>query len=88
MVALTVDVSTGQPVSGPDLVSRGFLSDPQDPLLGQAREHLSAALRQPQGDEHSAEPGYLKAKIHDELARYFFERTKRRPMILPIVMEV
>jgi ribonuclease J len=88
MVALTVNAATGQPVSGPDLVSRGFLSQPDDPLLGEAREHLSAALRQPKADEHSAEPGYLKRKIHDELSRYFFERTKRRPMILPIVMEV
>ncbi len=88
MVALTVDLKTGQAISGPDLVTRGFLSEPDDPLLAAARDHLAAALRQPKRDEHSAEPGYLKAKIHDELARYFFERTKRRPMILPIVMEV
>ena len=46
-------------------------------------------LSQPAGDDdHAAESGYLKTKIRDTLARYFFDRTKRRPMILPIVMEV
>jgi ribonuclease J len=88
MVALTVDRATGQAVSGPDLMGRGFLSDPEDPVMAEAAEHLAAALRQTGADAHSAEPGYLKAKIHDTLSRFFFERTKRRPMIMPIVMEV
>jgi ribonuclease J len=88
MVALTVDQATGRPVSGPDLVSRGFLHDPDDPVMTAARDHLFSALSQPPEDEHAAEPGYLKTKIRDTLSRFFFERTKRRPMILPIVMEV
>jgi ribonuclease J len=88
MVALTVDSKTGQPVSGPDLVSRGFLSDPEDPLLGRAREHLLQELRQPREDEHAAEAGYLKTKIREVLSRFLHEQTKRRPMILPIVLEV
>lgn len=88
MVALTVDRTTGQAVSGPDLISRGFLSDPDDPIMAAAAAHLAAALSQPASDAHGAESGYLKTKIHDTLSRYFFDRTKRRPMILPIVMEV
>jgi ribonuclease J len=88
MVALTVDQATGRPVSGPDLVSRGFLHDPEDPIMLAARDHLFRALSQPPEDEHGAEAGYLKTKIRDTLSRFFFERTKRRPMILPIVMEV
>jgi ribonuclease J len=88
LVALTVDTKTGQPVSGPDLVGRGFLSDPEDPVMAAARDHLTKALRQPPEDEHAAEAGYLKAKIRDTLSRFFHEQTKRRPMIMPIVMEV
>jgi len=88
MVALTVDRATGRAVSGPDLVGRGFLSDPDDPIMAAACQHLAAALALPAGDEHAAESGYLKTKIHDTLSRFFFDRTKRRPMILPIVMEV
>ena len=52
------------------------------------RKHLTEALLQPVADAHAAEVGYLKTKIRDTLSRFFFERTKRRPMILPIVMEV
>jgi ribonuclease J len=88
MVAVTLDVKTGQPISGPDLVGRGFLPDPDDPIMAAARDHLAAALRQPRGDEHTAESGYVKTKIRDTLSRFFHERTRRRPMILPIVMEV
>jgi ribonuclease J len=88
MVALTVDSKTGRAISGPDLLSRGFLSDPDDPLIASARDHLAAALRQPATDDHGAESGYLKTKIRDTLSRYFFQQTKRRPMIMPIVLEV
>jgi ribonuclease J len=88
MVAITVDAKTGQPVGQPDLVSRGFLSDPDDPLMREARDHLLEALQQRHEDEHTAEAGYVKTKIRDTLSRFFHQRTKRRPMILPIVMEV
>jgi ribonuclease J len=88
MVALTVDAKTGQPVGQPDLVSRGFLADPDDPVMVAARDHLLAALSQPREDEHGAEPGYVKAKARETLSRFFHERTKRRPMVLPIVLEV
>jgi ribonuclease J len=85
-VALTVAAATGRPVSGPDLTGRGFLPDPDDPLMEEARAFLARELDQ--AGEQRAEPGYLKAKIHDELSRFFYEKTHRRPMILPIVLEV
>jgi ribonuclease J len=88
MVALTVDAKTGQLIGQPDLVSRGFLSDPEDPIMGRARDHLVQALLQSREDQHTAEPGFLKAKTRDTLSRFFHQHTKRRPMILPIVMEV
>ncbi len=88
MVALTVDAKTGQTVGLPDLVSRGFLSDRDDGLLAAARDHLVQALSQPREDAHTAEAGYVKMKTRETLSRYFHERTKRRPMILPIVLEV
>jgi ribonuclease J len=87
MVALTVATATGRTVGGPDLIGRGFLPDPEDPLLEEARAHLAAALDKG-GEGQRAEPGYLKTKIHDVLSRFFYERTHRRPMILPIVLEV
>jgi ribonuclease J len=87
MVALTVEMTTGRPISGPDLVGRGFLHDPTDAVMVDARAHLADALRQSDGD-HLAEPNYLKEKIRETLQQFFYERTRRRPMILPIVLEV
>jgi ribonuclease J len=86
-VALTVAAATGKTISGPDLTGRGFLSDPDDPLLEEARAHLARELEQA-GEGQRAEPGYLKSKIHDVLSRFFYEKTHRRPMVLPIVLEV
>jgi ribonuclease J len=88
LVAIAVDAKTGQPVGAPEVVSRGFLSDPDDPLIGRARDHLLDALSQRREDEHAAEPGYVKTKARDTLSRFFHQHTKRRPMILPTVMEV
>ncbi|MFN2483385.1 MAG: ribonuclease J [Candidatus Limnocylindria bacterium] len=88
LVAVTVDRTTGQPVSGPDLVSRGFLNDAEDGVMEGARSRLASALTQPPSAEHSAESSYVKSKIRDTLSSYFYERTRRRPMILPVVMEV
>jgi ribonuclease J len=88
MVALTVEAKTGQLIGQPDLISRGFLSDPEDPLMGRARDHLMQALTQSREDQHTAEPGFVKTKTRDTLSRYFHQHTKRRPMILPVVMEV
>jgi len=88
MVALTVDGKTGQLIGQPDLASRGFLSDPEDPLMARARDQLVQALQQSREDQHTAEPGFVKTKTRDTLSRFFHQHTKRRPMILPIVMEV
>ena len=87
LVAVTLDRATGQPVSGPDLIARGFVNDAQEAVMDGARSHLAGALNQA-SDDHSAESNYVKAKIRDTLAGYFYERTRRRPMILPVVMEV
>ena len=66
MVALTVDRRHRRRRSaGPDLVGRGFLPDPDDPVLEAACKHLIEALLERAGDAHAAEAGYLKAKIRD-----------------------
>ena len=88
LVAVTVDKATGRPVSGPDLVGRGFLHEQQDGVMEDARQHLASALEQPAGDDHGAESSYVKAKIRDTLSSYLYQRTRRRPMVLPVVMEV
>jgi ribonuclease J len=87
MVVLTVDKETGQPVAGPDIVSRGFvyMRDSEE-LLESARQRVLESFIGLNG--HASDWSFVKDKIKHTLSEYLYERTHRRPMILPIVMEV
>jgi ribonuclease J len=87
MVVLTVDKETGQPLAGPDIVSRGFvyMRDAEE-LLASAREQVLDSFIGLDG--HASDWSYLKDKIRHTLSEFLFEQTHRRPMILPVVMEV
>ncbi|HEY1298693.1 MAG TPA: ribonuclease J [Chloroflexota bacterium] len=87
-VSVTLDRETGELLSGPDFVSRGFLQVDSDDegLFEEARERVAAAL---EGDERRRpDVGYLVGKVRDTLNSFVYERTRRRPMILPVVTEV
>ncbi len=87
MAILTVDKETGQPLAGPDIVSRGFvyMRDSEE-LLESARERVIESFAGLNG--HSSDWSYVKDKIKHTLSEYLYEKTHRRPMILPVVMEV
>ncbi len=89
MAILTVDKETGQPISGPDIVSRGFvyMRDAED-LIEQARVQVLESFGTHSQNGHRADWTYVKGKIKDTLSDFLYERTKRRPMVLPVVMEV
>ncbi len=89
MAILTVDKETGQPVSGPDIISRGFIyMRDADELIDLARAHVLESFGMHSRNGHTADWTYVKAKIKDTLGDFLYEKTKRRPMILPVVMEV
>lgn len=87
VVILAFDKRTGKIVGQPDLVSRGFV-DTRDSqfLLDEAREVVIKAIDH--GGGRLAESGFINTKIKDSLAKFLYEQTKRRPMILPVTMEV
>jgi ribonuclease J len=87
MAVLTVDKETGQPIAGPDIVSRGFvyMRDAEE-LLESARKHVLQSFIGLNG--HASDWSFVKEKIKHTLSEFLYERTHRRPMILPIVMEV
>ena len=85
IVVLTVERSTGAVVGGPDLVSRGFLDDESDLLFDEAREHVRGLLARLAPD---ADWTVFQSSIHEGLSRFFFKRTRRRPLILPLVTEI
>jgi len=87
MAVLTVDKETGQPLAGPDIVSRGFvyMRDSEE-LLESARERVLESFIGLNG--HASDWSFVKDKIRHTLSEFLYEKTHRRPMILPIVMEV
>ncbi len=87
MVAIvTIDRHTGKPIGRPDVVSRGFIeSDMSDGLMERARDVIVEALA---GAEHVADRTDFSNRVHDALSRFLYDETRRRPMILPISVEV
>ena len=86
IVALTVERSTGAVIAGPDLISRGFIEDSAtDNLFDEARAHTLTLVEKLRPD---AEWSVWQSSIHEGLSRFLYSRTRRRPMILPVVTEV
>ena len=86
LVALTVDRETGRFIAGPDIVSRGFVHvRSSDALIARARAVVSDTI----AVDGANAGGYFqtKGRIKDALSRFFYEETRRRPMILPVVLE-
>ena len=88
IVVMSLDKYSGQLVAGPDIVSRGFVYVREsDELLEEARQMVDNAVS---GciDRGVTDWGKLKNTTKDVLSEYVWRKTKRRPMILPIIMEV
>ncbi len=88
VVVATVDNATGELVSGPDIVTRGFVyvresEELIDEIRDTARRALEDCCRNPHCDWAT-----MKTRVRDELSRKLFQKTKRSPMILPIIMDV
>lgn len=86
IAAVVIDRETGQLLGGPDIIARGFTDLEEDGLLEEARERVAKSLQRLGPGQ--AEYGFLVRKVHDSLGRYIYQRTKRRPMILPVVTEL
>ena len=88
IVVLGLDGASDELVSGPDIISRGFVYVREsDELMEEARIVVNEAV---EGclDRGITDWGKLKSSIKDSLSDYVWKKTKRRPMILPIIMEV
>ena len=84
----TIDPFTGLIVSGPDIISRGFVYVKEnEELMAQAREIVRAKLQQSLNRGQLDRAG-LKNDMREELQRFISSKTGRRPMILPILMDV
>jgi ribonuclease J len=86
-VVVTVDVSAGEVLVGPEIITRGWVYAPEaEELIDEACEAVSAAV------EKALRSGTrtvdaLEKEVRRAAGRFVSERTKRRPMIVPVVME-
>lgn len=88
VIACTIDAMSGTVASGPDIVSRGFVYVREsESLMAEVREAAAKAIEQCL-EENFHDWTTVKTRIKDAVGRLIFERTKRDPMILPILMEV
>ena len=88
IVVMGLDHASGQLVAGPDIVSRGFVYVKEsDELIEEARHMVDDALQRCV-ERGISDWGKLKNTTRDALSDYVWKKTKRRPMILPIIMEV
>ena len=88
IVVMALDSYSGQLASGPEIVSRGFVYVREsDELMAEARELVSSQVLRCL-DRNVTDWGKIKATIKDCLSDFVWKKTKRRPMILPIIMDV
>ena len=88
IVVATVDSVSGELVSGPDIVSRGFVFVKEnEALIDEAKKTAYEAIMRCL-DRNINDWGTIKSKVRDDVSRLMYERTKRSPMILPILMEI
>lgn len=88
IITVTIDRGRGVVLAGPDLISRGFVeADTAEGLLDEARQVVVEEL-QSISEEEITEWSAVKADVRSALAKFLYERTRRRPMILPVIMEI
>ena len=83
----SIDAQSGKVVSGPDIVSRGFVYVREsEALMDEARDLVYNTLEE--CARNRVRDWSMKQSIKDELSRFLYQKTRRNPMILPIIMEV
>lgn len=88
IVVVTIEKEMGNALAGPDIVSRGFVYVREsEALMEDAKDKVRNVLEKCE-EMNITEWSVIKSQVRDVLRKYLYERTKRKPMILPIIMEV
>jgi len=88
VVVVTLSKTNGAILSGPDIISRGFVYVRESEQLMEEANRIVTQTMEKCVKDRVSEWASLKTSIRDSLSRFLYERTRRRPMILPIIMEV
>ncbi len=84
---ITVDTAQGKIVGGPDLLTRGFSESLSDELMNDAKELIRSKLQEDVHDKVT-DWGTVKETMRKSLQKFFNQKSNRRPMILPVIMEI
>lgn len=88
IVVMAMDRASGQIVAGPDIVSRGFVyvRDAED-LMNEAQKRIEQVIEKCEASQMK-DWATIKSQVRDTLGKFLYEKTRRRPMILPIIQDV
>lgn len=88
IVVITIDRESGEVVAGPDIVSRGFVYVREsEELIEEAKDKVRSILRDCELRQSTDWPA-IKSYVRETVGKFLYERTRRRPMILPIIVDV
>jgi ribonuclease J len=87
VVVVTVDAHSGEVLAGPFIIDRGVVEEPAEAILEEARHRILLSLKE-SAVQGVTDPTVLRDHIRTALRRFFMEMTKRKPVIVPVVMEV
>lgn len=88
IVVLTIDSATRDVISGPDIITRGFIYIREsEPLIEEAKRVIKDVLYFCNKNDIT-EPNAIKVILKDNLRNFLFEKTRRNPMIIPIITEI
>ena len=88
VVVVTIDAHQGEIVAGPDIVNRGFVfNETSGDILEEARNRVMLSLKE-SAEAEVTDPGVLQQNIRRVLRKYFWEATKRKPAVVPVILEV
>jgi len=87
-IVIAIDAQTGKPMGEPELVTRGVIFGPESgPLLEEARARIAKTLAKT-AKEGATDHAVVKNAVRESLSQFLWEKIRRRPMIIPVVMEV
>lgn len=88
VIICTVDNKTGKLITSPDLISRGFIyMRAHEDLVHKTRAEVRRLMSK-YNDQHRADYSEIKMKLRDDIGQYLYRHTQRRPMVIPVIIEI
>lgn len=88
VVITTIKRKTGELVGSPDIISRGFVYMKESKALIEEARNLVKKICRDKGKEYASDPMEIKNNLRDGIGKFLYKKTERRPMVLPVVIEV